>query len=447
MLSRLEDTLLRCSDTNGSIRQSLLTYLDDGTSLRKLRRVSRVLHDIIDHNPERVFHTLYINAPAAVTPDLETLALVAPFCQHLVIKIMFRQPEVQVQPLAKPEKKRGSWETAKKFARRISGENQKEEGHRESGKWRWPLRESSLVSQPSADDASKEQLKASLPANTLDQPADRRISTWAHHHWKVLLPFFAHTTNFTIAINGDPAWPGRTDTEDIIVALRTAMESTNLSGLRHLRIAPVHAFGIIHLRWSGFGAFVQPTPVESLAPSGAVWQRLESLELQVKNPMTTGKLSEAQLLMFKKVLNDYLRSFAPTLKTLKFVWLAGEGPNPLLLDGESGLNNAAVGLWLQLEEVWLGNVAHVHRLMPEVKERCPEVKRLMVLRSPHRGLAMGLERMGAWVEVLLRNGESEKKKVSELYPSSSTYSRSVGGHTEFSVSRTSREVPFMLDFF
>jgi hypothetical protein len=65
--------------------------------------------------------------------------------------------------------------------------------------------------------------------------------------------------------------------------------------------------GIVHLCWSGFGAFGGPS-----MNSHNLWSNLHTLDMQLNNPSSAKqKLSEPQQVMFKKVLYDYLQALRP----------------------------------------------------------------------------------------------------------------------------------------
>ena len=87
MLSKIEDILLRDRKGRGSFQGTLFECLDDGTSLLRLRRVSRTLYDLLDHHSRRLFCQLYIHSAALSAKERMTLASIAPFCQHLTITV------------------------------------------------------------------------------------------------------------------------------------------------------------------------------------------------------------------------------------------------------------------------------------------------------------------------------------------------------------------------
>ena len=90
MVSMLEDMLLRYSNGKARLRQILLEHLDD-SSLRRMRLVSRVLHNIVSGYPNRIFQHLCISAPWSDHTEMSSLNAVAPFCRTLTVKIGYEK--------------------------------------------------------------------------------------------------------------------------------------------------------------------------------------------------------------------------------------------------------------------------------------------------------------------------------------------------------------------
>ncbi|RMX72532.1 hypothetical protein D0869_14514 [Hortaea werneckii] len=153
--------------------------------------------------------------------------------------------------------------------------------------------------------------------------------------------------------------------------------------------------GIVHLRWSGLSAF---GPAASLNNDHLVWQRLQLLDIQLHNALTNGKLSRSQQLMFKQILYDYLRSFAPTLCRLHFLWLNGEGPSPLMLHTEAGLEDRKPIRWHNLQELRLGNIIKEHESTELAGDHFPKLEKLQMLRT-HAESSV-LNGMDTWVDIL-----------------------------------------------
>jgi len=264
----------------------------------------------------------------------------------------------------------------------------------------------------------------------------------------------------TLRIHGDPAWPGRTATEDTLVNIRSALEYASPPNLRELHLTPIHAMGIIHLRFTSLAAFGLPPP-RPAAPSPIIWSHLHTLDLQITNPFAT--LTPPQTTMFTKLLHSYLHALAPTLQTLRFIWLGNAtGPSPMTLHTEPGLENRRALTWPSLSELWLGRIANPHRAIQLAPALAPKLERFMTLRcgnSKHnKNERVETEYPNAWVEVLLAKRRTSEEgdvddEVASSRDGSSIYSRPslrssilaydremLGG-----VSRTSRVVPFMLD--
>ncbi|KAK4548907.1 hypothetical protein LTR36_008680 [Oleoguttula mirabilis] len=419
MISRLEDALLRSNKPNGAFREKLFEYLDDGATLRRLRAASRVLRDLVDHHPGRLFRNLYIKAPLTERQHLRSLDLILQFCQNLTITV--------------EAEKHDSGRSSRRFSNERALPN-----HRKvlakSSRYKW---------RQSSDSRTTHNLSARASVPPGQMPPGLQSSQHASRElWASIFSRCDDLQSLTLRIDGDPAWPGRTSVEDAIVDIRLALEDSEVGNLVEVRLTPVHAMGIIHLRWTGMSAFGSPMP--ALAPSPQVWARVETLDLQLKSPFATGKLLAAQQLMFKKIMYEYLRSFAPTLRSLRFVWLDGEGPSPLTLHLEEELENRLPLKWHKLEELWVGNVSYPHRAIRLASELAPKLERLATLRSTHRDSRMDLADPNAWVHVLLGKRQSDPSTWADT--ASSVYSQSARSSYEpGGVSRTSRMVPCMLD--
>ena len=311
MVSMLEDMLLRYSNGTARLRQLLLEHLDD-CSLRRMRLMSRVLHSLISKYPERIFEQLYVSAPWSNYADMSSLIAVAPFCRTLTVKVGYES--VHTEP--KPRK-------LLQILRPNSGTdflNELDTSARERWrKVRTVLAISSRKSSPSSAPLSIDQYSATRPSTNSTspkQPASSIFSgTSARHVWTIILSRCELLQSIVINTKGKPGWPGRTHVEDDLIDLRVALETVHLPHVRRVRLTPVHAMGIVHLRWSGFGAFgaLAVKPVN-------IWSKLHTLDVQLENPsLAKQRLSEPQQVVFKKILYDYMLSFAETLKCLRFV--------------------------------------------------------------------------------------------------------------------------------
>jgi len=246
-------------------------------------------------------------------------------------------------------------------------------------------------------------------------------STAARIAWTTVLSRCEQLRNIVISTNGKPGWPGKTYVDDILIDLRVALEAVHLPRLRCVRLIPIHAMGIVHLRWSGFGAF----GALAIKPCN-VWSNLHTLDVQLESPFLPKQgLSESQQVMFRKILYDYLLSFAETLKCLRFVWLGEDGPSPMTLELEPGLQGCRQAIsWTALEEVYLGNIALPHRTIRLLPERVSKAGvRLKTLRSTHRHSRARWDDDNAWVEVLLGFTPHGIEQVNAYSQASSVYSQ------------------------
>jgi hypothetical protein len=417
MVSMLEDMLLRYSDGRARPRQLLLEYLDDH-SLRRMRLVSRVLHNLVSRHPNRMFEQLYVSVPWFDHSDISSLNAVAPFCRTLTVKIGYEKAHTESRP--------------RKLLRRLRPNSDPEsvKEHNISARERWRivrtvLAISSRKSSPSSAALSVGQDPATTPSTISTyskQPASSRCSgTSARHVWISFLSRCEQLQSIVISTNGKPGWPGKTHVEDDLTDLRVALEAVDLPHVRRVRLTPVHAMGIIHLRWSGFGAFgdlaVKPFNV---------WSNLHTLDVQLVNPfLAKQRLSESQQVMFKKILYDYLLSFAETLKCLRFVWLDEDGPSPMTLEREPGLEGYRQAIvWAALEEVYLGNIALPHRTIRLLPERVARADvQLKTLRSTHRHSRVAWDDDNAWVKVLLDFTPHGIERGNTFSQASSVYSQ------------------------
>ena len=423
MISRLEDTLSRCNQSNVAIRRQIFYHLDHGRTLRTVRCVSRVLHDLIDHHLDRLFQDLYVHAPLNPGDSLGSLRVIAPFCHTLTIKVGYRQNEHS--------------------ALSISGSN--DNGERDSvlhhrnaspvGRYPSALGRSSRK-YPTVQSGTP----SSIPLSPLC-PVSNRIRDTERLRWTNILSHFHRLRHLTLRVNGDPAWSGQTHIEATLVDLRVAVENAGLSCLRTLILSPIHAMGIVHLRWSGFGAFGETSTL-----SAQTWQRISVLEVCMHSPLGTGALSSTQERMFTQIFHDYVRSFAPTLRCLRFKWLGNrEGPSPLTLDLEPGFTSLRPIFWPRLEELWIGNVILPHGTVRTIRERAPNLTVFKALPSIHRSLRTNTWDQGATVEVVLGShiGPSTDRQdaVDEVYNHGDT--DCVDDSDEISL--RSRVVPIFLD--
>ncbi|KAF2724337.1 hypothetical protein K431DRAFT_200047, partial [Polychaeton citri CBS 116435] len=226
------------------------------------------------------------------------------------------------------------------------------------------------------------------------------IQATARREWAAIFSSFQQLTELTLVVGGDPGWLGRTDIEETLISLRIALENAQPYNLLTVRLTPIHGMGMIHMRWSSFGAFGS-----SPATSYQLWHKLSMLDLQLRNPLLPKfQLSLSQQVMFKKLLYSYLRSFSTTLTSLRFVWLDGLGPNPLTLELEPELQGGQQDgvVWQRLQKLWVGGVLTPHSVVRCARQRCPALTSFKTLRSVARDSALLLSEVGdsgAWIEV------------------------------------------------
>lgn len=411
----LEDMLLRYINGTARLRQLLLEHLDD-CSLRKLRLVSRVLHNIISRHPNRIFEQIYVSSPWSNHTGMSSLTAVAPFCRTLTVKVGREKALTESRPR----------NLLQRLRPKSDPESIKEDNISAPERWRrvrTALAISSRKSSPTSTTPSVDRTSATALSNTSSkQPASSRLSeTPARHAWTAFLSKCGQLQCIVISTNGKPGWPGKTHVEDDLTDLRVALEAVYLPHVRRVSLTPVHAMGIIHLRWSGFGAF----GALAVKPFN-VWSHLHTLDVQLENPFSAKqRLSESQQVMFNEILYDYLLSFAETLKCLRFIWLNEDGPSPMTLELEHGLAGCRQAIvWTALEEVYLGNIALPHRTIRLLPERVVRAGvQLKTLRSTHRHSRGAWDDDNAWVKVLSDFTPREIERGNAFSQASSVYSQ------------------------
>ena len=118
-------------------------------------------------------------------------------------------------------------------------------------------------------------------------------------------------------------------------------------------------------------------------------------------------------------------SFAETLKRLRFVWLEEDGPSPMTLELEPGLEGCRQAIvWSALEEVYLGNIALPHRTIRLLPERVARAGvQLKTLRNTHRYSRATWDDDSAWVKVLLDFKPHDIERANTFSQASSVYSQ------------------------
>ncbi|KAK4151420.1 hypothetical protein C8A00DRAFT_17181 [Chaetomidium leptoderma] len=137
-----------------------------------------------------------------------------------------------------------------------------------------------------------------------------------------------HMTNMrhiTIKTPGqDPRERYRRDVVDYaLMSLRISLERAPLTKLSKLTLSAVHPSAFNYLRHApGFGAL----------PSAALrWRQIRKLYISVESWDFYGPSPGLDHL---KIMDDYIRGFAPRLDKLSFTWLGRRGPCPIALSGD-----------------------------------------------------------------------------------------------------------------
>ncbi|KAL2130846.1 hypothetical protein VTI74DRAFT_5867 [Chaetomium olivicolor] len=137
-----------------------------------------------------------------------------------------------------------------------------------------------------------------------------------------------HMTNMrhlTIKTPGqDPSERYRRDIVDYaLISLRIALERAPLTKLSKLSLSGVHPSACYYLRHApGFGA----------SPSAALrWRQIRKLYISVESWDFYGSSPGLDHL---KIIDDYIRTFAPRLDKFSFTWLGRRGPCPIALSGD-----------------------------------------------------------------------------------------------------------------
>lgn len=366
MGSKFEDTLLQDTGADGKFRKTLFHNLDEET-LRILRQASTTMNATI--HPlckDRIFRNLFAHAPIRGGDSFRILMDIAPSCQHLTITV------------TPPPNRSREWEltfSRDSVASMLSTFSTVSDTSKLSiaGRLRNAWDKHRALSR-----AKYNAMLYRLPSKQ-ERFMDSRL-------WEYVFKYFKNLDTLTLRVLGNPAWPGYTEIEETLIMLRYCLERSCPPALRHIEVTPVHAFGILHLRWAGFGAF-REVPTTGMQ----LWENITSLTLHIRNPLisnlipTDSKTSHSippittdQYTLFLTCLNSYLRSFSRTLRKLNFVWMDLTGPSPLLLRPDD------VFEYILLEELWLGNISEPNQAVPLIPEFAPRVKTFKFLLETHR---------------------------------------------------------------
>lgn len=354
--------------------------IDDILSLRAVSRAIRFSKQI----QTRSFDTIYISTPSRREKNIKALPVIGPLCKHLIIKVAY--PEDR-----KPSKRddtacTGHVNTRTEKPLPLSRndslyEHQSQHSYCPAScshlRQRSP---SSLEVLPSSFSNSAPPVQPAAFKFILQRrPND--VDLELLQKWHRTLSLFTTINTLTISCNGDPGWPGCTDIEMLLISLRICIERINFKVLHTVRVAPIHAHGLLYLRWAGAAAFGEaramslPWGGKGADGRACIWQRIQCLELWIRSPYSERRLSESQKTTFEKSLVDYLQSFKRTIEVLKLGWVdGGSGPNPLFMGDAQDER-----IWERLREVWLGNVVVEEGDVAAMRARSPLLEKVMVL--------------------------------------------------------------------
>ncbi|KAI9777658.1 MAG: hypothetical protein M1816_004615 [Peltula sp. TS41687] len=265
------------------------------TDLLSLRLTSRAAARLVDRVLPRLFETLYAKPLLGVGPDVfHGLGSLQHYCKELLIQ--YPRP---TDPIL------AAGESSSVYTPESNEE----------------------CTQPNAARARRHHgVQAEIAASSSAQPVSIILIQDPTSYWRSIFAQLPNLTMLTISCPGQPPWPGYQAVERSLVGIRQALESTTLPSVTSLRLDPIHAIGILHLRWAGLAAFES---AEWMA--GPFWSRIRTLDISLLNP--AGLLAKGHQRMFVKILHDYLGSFSGFLEDLRFRWVgASLGPNPLFLE-------------------------------------------------------------------------------------------------------------------
>jgi len=344
MSSPLERALLRLQtfSKGHSLGHFLKLYLAN-QDLLNLRLTSRSLHGLPELN-EIALETIYIHTPVPPgrNQHIDALNRVGSLCRHVVVKIAY------------PPKSRYSSETVS-----LSTNASTPRSGSSSDTF------SDIIDSycPYAEPPVAWKFVVQRKPGDIDQDLLRQ--------WCEIFKLLPNLETVHIACNGDPAWPGCTDIESAIVLLRITLERVNPEYLHTVCLSPIHALGIMHLRWAGAGAYG-----EACASKNPVWCKLKVLKLEIISPYTQGRLSTYQKRLFEKIFVDYLQSFSRTLIQLELSWLGAAGPNPFVAE-DGHQTTKLTKSWSRLIELRLNNVTS-NCSISTLKQLAPGLRRIIV---------------------------------------------------------------------
>lgn len=367
MISILERTLLHDDRIEGKIRHTLFDLLHQEASLTGLRLTSRILHTIVDQRKSLMFSNLYFCMPVGrldLKYNIPALRRIAPFCTSMTIKVTNGDAN---SPYTMGEAGAGDQASA-----------QQSEQRKQKFQNRRPARGIRNAHNTCRDDPPSESIAARPRRIGVQSSGVRKLDQLLLQQ---IFQSMYQLANLIIRVNVDSGWPGLTLTEDSLISIRLALEYSNLVSLRSVRLDPVHAAGVLHFRWAGFGAFrEQPLTRSPASPfsttprcGSEIWTNLSTLDLRLRNPVPAKRLNEKQMMVFFQVLDDYLRSFRRTLRCLCFVWLDAPGPSPLAF---ADLLERVPIVWQRVQEFQYGNITAPEKILDLVGHRMPNLRRL-----------------------------------------------------------------------
>ena len=409
--SPFEDILLHCDHGDRRpvrIAIEILRKVEAVGDLLALRLVSSIVKRMVDWH-STVLNTTYIASPPQDVENIRGLARIAPYCQHIFIKI---------------DGERDFPCTTMQNARPSCSDN---------------------VDRPTMDDTSwlnNDSLPPGLDIVGARPPVEGNgFDENLLERWLVVFSLYPSVSTLTITCktNYEPASPCIHDIKSKLVTLRIAIERARFPRLVSLRLAPIPLLGIVYMRWGGGGAYA-----EANALSGRVWQGLRSLELQV---FTEQSIAPSQSSVIRRVTRDYVESFRYTLSCLKFAWIEEQGPNPMLIcTGDTHEPDPAITQWSSLTTLWVSRCEIDYEGVQWTQERAPNLKEFWIADEHTSTGTDGLthfDQQHAWSVVPLGESTMDTKAASPglgSQPESQTapFSRSA-------VSSTSMMIPIVLD--
>ncbi|KAG9677357.1 hypothetical protein KCU95_g11003, partial [Aureobasidium melanogenum] len=341
MSSSLERALLRRQvfSQGPSLGNLLKLYLDTQDILN-LRLTSLSMNGLAELN-EVAFETIYIHTPVphGRKQYRDTLKMIGSFCRRVMVKVAYLPKSCY--PTGTPS-----------LSTNVSSPRSSSESDTVSNILDSYCR---YAEPPIAWKFVVQRKPSDVDQNLLQQ-------------WCEIFRLLPQLGTVHIACNGDPAWPGCTDIESALIMLRITLERVNPKHIHTVCLSPIHAMGIMHLRWAGAGAYG-----EACASTNPFWYRLKTLKLGILSPYAEGRLTKCQILLFEKIFTDYILSFSKTLTRLDLSWFGEAGPDPFNV-GEDHQTMKLTKAWNRLEELRLVNVTlngsnlNITQLAPRIRK-------------------------------------------------------------------------------